>query len=79
MPNTPNIKGPTNGGIGILYSYIFTAVDPENDNVSYIIDWGDGNNDTTDFYQPGIDVIVNHTWNKKGIFIIKAKAKIQMV
>ena len=75
LPNAPIISGPTSGKTGISIKYIFNASDPSLNQVKYIIDWDDGKTDTTDFYQSGIDVIVNHTWNKKGSFNIKAKVE----
>ncbi len=75
FPNTPIISGPTSGKTGLSIEYVFNAIDPNGNQVKYIIDWDDGKTDTTDFYQSGIDVIVNHTWNKKGSFNIKAKAE----
>lgn len=75
FPNAPIISGPASGKKGISIKYVFNASDPDGEQVKYLIDWGDGKTDKTDFYQSGIDVIVNHTWNKKGTFKIKAKAE----
>jgi len=75
FPNAPIISGPTSGKTGISIKYVFNASNPNGDQVKYLIDWGDGKTDKTDFYQSGIDVIINHTWNKKGTFNIKAKAE----
>jgi len=75
LPEPPKIKGQTNGKTGISYDYIFNAKDPDDDDVQYIIDWGDGNYDTTGLNSSGVDVIVKHTWAKKGTYIIKARAK----
>ena len=74
-PNQPEINGPASGKIGTAYDYIFNAVDPNGDQVKYIIDWGDGKTDTTDLNQSGEDVTVSHTWSKKGEYTIKVHAQ----
>lgn len=75
-PSTPIITGPSQGKRGINYNYEIESIDPENENVSYYIDWGDETN--TGWIGPhpsGQEQTLNHTWNKKGTYTIKAKAK----
>lgn len=75
-PIVPNISGPKNGKPEIMYPYNITATDPDGNNIYYYIDWGDENN--TGWLGPfnsGEVIIVNHSWNQKGIFAIKVKAK----
>ena len=74
-PDPPGISGPASGKPGTSYDYIFNAVDPNDDQVKYLIDWGDGKTDTTALNQSGVDVIVSHTWSKKGDYTIKAHAQ----
>jgi hypothetical protein len=74
-PSAPTITGPDSGEPGTLYEFTFNVVDPDGDDVRYIIDWGDDTYDTTDYAASGTDVIVSHTWTKSGIFTIKAKAE----
>jgi hypothetical protein len=74
-PETPIITGPSSGVPNISYDFIINAVDPDNDNISYIIDWGDNTSECTDFYPSNNNVIINHTWREKGFYIIKVKAK----
>ena len=74
-PNKPTITGEISGTAGIEYEYTFNAVDPDGDDVRYIVDWDDGNSDTTDFSPSGTDVIVSHTWTEQGTYTIKAKAE----
>ena len=74
-PNQPEINGPASGKPGTAYDYIFNAVDPNGDQVKYIIDWGDGKTDTTDLNQSSEDVTVSHTWSKKGEYTIKVHAQ----
>ncbi|PNX50059.1 MAG: hypothetical protein BV456_08000, partial [Thermoplasmata archaeon M8B2D] len=76
-PNTPIIDGPNSGKSGTLYTYTFTSTDPDGDDITeYIIDWGDGLNETiTGPFISGNPQTKNHTWDEKGNYIIKAKAK----
>lgn len=74
-PNQPDINGQASGKPGTAYDYIFNAVDPDGDQVKYVIDWGDGETDTTDLSPSGEDVIVFHTWRNKGDYTIKAHAQ----
>jgi len=74
-PGAPTITGPPSGKPGTLYEYTLNSVDPENDNVKYIIDWGDGKTNTTALSSSGQDIKVAHTWEKKGTYTIKAKAQ----
>ncbi|MFX0202258.1 MAG: FG-GAP repeat domain-containing protein, partial [Candidatus Hodarchaeota archaeon] len=41
-PNPPIIDGPPSGKAGNPYTYTFTSTDPDGDDVSYYIKWGDG-------------------------------------
>ena len=74
-PNAPTIKGPNRGKPGKPYDFTFNAVDLDNDQVKYIIDWGDGKNETTTMNPSGTDVKVSHSWDNSGTCIIKAKAQ----
>ena len=72
-PNAPTIDGTNSGKINTLYDYTFNSIDPEEDAISYLIDWGDGNTDTTSGAS-GEMVTVQHAWSSKGNYNIKAKA-----
>jgi hypothetical protein len=74
-PGAPNIAGPSTGKPGQKLDYIFNAVDPNGDQVKYIIDWGDTNTEETGLNPSGQDVTVSHTYSAKGTYIIKAKAQ----
>ena len=41
-PNDPEIYGPSKGKVGVTYLFNVVTSDPENQNVSYYIEWGDG-------------------------------------
>jgi hypothetical protein len=75
-PQDPTITGPSEARIRVNVQYNFTTTDLENETVSYFIDWGD--NTSSGWigpYQSGETISQNHTWTKKTIYTIKAKAK----
>ena len=75
-PDTPVITGPTYGKAGVTYLYGFETTDPENHDVFYYIDWGDGTNSSwIGPFVSGVDITESHTWVKKGTYTIQAKAK----
>lgn len=75
-PQPPEISGPETGLVGENYEYVFTAVDPEDDSVIYYIEWGDGSfEDWIGPYNSGEELHVNHTWDEKDSYTIRAKAK----
>jgi len=75
-PETPIITGPSKGKINVATDYNFTTSDPDDDDVYYFIDWGDGTNSSWIGSYPSGDVVTqSHTWTKKGTYTIKAKAK----
>jgi outer membrane protein assembly factor BamB len=74
-PIIPTISGPTSGKANQNYNYTVVSTDPEGNNISYYVDWGDGTN--TGWigpYTSGHELTINHTWNKRGTYTIKAKA-----
>ena len=75
-PEDPEIAGPTNGEAGTSYPYTFTSTDPDGDDVSYYIKWGDGDTTSwTTLQASGTPYAESHTWDDKGTFTIEAKAK----
>lgn len=75
-PETPTIDGPISGRKGNEYSYNITTTDQDNDDINYIIDWGDGNDSGwIGPYESGEEIAVAHTWNERGTYEIRAKAK----
>jgi hypothetical protein len=75
-PEPPTITGPAKGKIKIAVEYNFTTTDPEGDEVSYFIEWGDGTNSSwVGPYLSGDIIKQSHTWTKKGSYTIRAKAK----
>ncbi|UCB58443.1 MAG: hypothetical protein JSV67_07530 [Thermoplasmatales archaeon] len=75
-PNAPEINGVTKGASGKKYDYTFKTTDPNNDDIYLYIEWGDGNfEEWIGPYKSGEEVILSHSWDDKGIYIIRAKAK----
>jgi outer membrane protein assembly factor BamB len=75
-PSTPSIDGPATGTIEQNYNYTIVSTDPEGNNISYYVNWGDGTN--TGWIGPYIssqEQTVSHTWAKKGTYTIQVKAK----
>ncbi len=73
-PVKPTITGQSKGNINTPYDYKFVATDPDGDKVKYEIKWGDGNEETTNYYDSGETATISHTWSKRGTFIIQARS-----
>jgi parallel beta-helix repeat protein len=73
-PVKPLIMGPLWGKPGDEYTYTFNATDLNDDAVMYIIEWGDGDTEWTEYGDSGVDFKVKHTWETSGNYTIKAKA-----
>jgi hypothetical protein len=75
-PVPPTIDGPTKGKPSIDYNYTFITVDPDDDDVSYYIERGDGIiTGWTDYFPSEAMITINHSWNKIDLYPIRCKAK----
>jgi PKD repeat protein len=75
-PVTPSITGSAKGKPDVSYLYRFGTTDPEDDSVSYFIDWGDGANSSwLGPYESGVQKSASHNWSQKGAYTVKIKAK----
>jgi hypothetical protein len=77
-PNPPEINpGPPELYVHELRVVVFNSVDPDGDNISYFVEWGDGNNTGwTDYYLSGHDAELTHIWHEINLDnVIRAKAK----
>jgi hypothetical protein len=74
-PSAPSITGPDGGKPGKSYSFKYISIDPDGHDVRYLIDWGDGNSDTTSYSNSGDEVTISHTWESEGTYTITAKAQ----
>lgn len=78
--NVPNIPtkpvGPSSGNTESIYTYISSSTDPDDDDLLYLFDWGDG----TDSgwlgpFKNGVSVNASHRWENDGDYEIRVKAK----
>jgi hypothetical protein len=70
----PDIVGPTNGRTDVIYTYTFYTTTEEE--VCFEVDWGDDSPIET--HCPFFNlkyVKANHSWDKKGTYIIRARIK----
>ncbi len=74
VPDTPTITGETRGRVRTLYNYTFTTNDPDQDNITYEIEWGDNTTQTTDFYGSGEEIIISHIWGMERTYSIRVRA-----
>lgn len=72
----PTLNGPTSMGADVEYEFNFNSIDPEGDLSYYNFSWGDGSESIwLGPFESSSIVTANHTWNKKGSYIVKVKAK----
>jgi outer membrane protein assembly factor BamB len=62
-PDKPSVDGPLKGSPGKELTYTVVSTDPDGDNISYYIDWGDfTNSGWTEYVSSGTPVSMSHTW-----------------
>jgi pyrrolidone-carboxylate peptidase len=75
-PSSPLINGPSSGKAGDTYNYNIMAIDPEDGEVSYFIDWGDETTGGWTRMLPSGEVYnVSYFWGEEGDYSVKVKAK----
>jgi hypothetical protein len=75
-PIEPIISGPETGKTGKKYEYTFISLDSDGDNLYYYIEWGDENvEEWIGPYLSGEKLSLNHSWNEKGNYTIRAKTR----
>jgi len=75
-PITPTIEGPSSGATGTEYDYSLCSSDPDGDDISYCIDWGDGAGEVCiGPFPSGTCLTEKHTWSSDGTYIIQVKAQ----
>jgi hypothetical protein len=75
-PTTPLLTGPSIGILNETYGFQAQATDPDDDNLFYFFDWGDGTN--TGWLGPfpsGQYVIAQKAWNRAGSYQVRVQAK----
>jgi hypothetical protein len=74
-PEIPNITGQINGKAGVIYEYNFISVDPEGDNISYYVDWGDKcGGFWIEPHPSGVEATAYHGFALEGTYTINALA-----
>jgi hypothetical protein len=73
-PTNPVINGTTSGIKNKVYTYTVQSTDPENDFLQYLVTWGDGISNTSDFLPNGTLCSLSHSWNSPGKYIITVRA-----
>lgn len=76
-PQAPSISGPQKGKAGNSYDYIFSAIDPDGDDVYIYVEFCEGCAEAK-WHGPlssGEELIISHSWENQGQFTIRAQAK----
>jgi len=74
-PDKPQINGSTTGNINTDYNFTLQAIDPDDDEIQYSINWSDKTKiTTTELLKNGTIATVVHNWTEPGIYTIKAYA-----
>ncbi len=66
--------GNTSGIPAASYAYATSAIDPDEDQIEYTFDWGDGTTSKSGLIDSGTSASANHTWSKAGTYQIRAQA-----
>ena len=76
-PYDPTIDGPNRAKENEEITFLFQALDPDLDQVSYYIEWGDGETSGWTQYFPSSasSYSEEHTYSVEGTYTIKAKAR----
>lgn len=75
-PKKPTITGEESGFVQTTYTYNIVSTDLDGDPVSYIVEWGNG--EETGLlgpYESGEAINIDHVWLEKGTYVIKVKAR----
>jgi hypothetical protein len=75
-PNAPTLDGPRRVMVGVLHTWSFNSTDPDGDNITYYVDWGDecGGAEWYGPYPSGENVEIGHTYTSKNILLINSLA-----
>jgi hypothetical protein len=75
-PYPPTVDGPPSGKPGKEYEYTSVTTDPEEEQILYLFDWGDGTvSEWLGPYNSGESVTESHAWPAVGDYEIKVRAK----
>jgi thiol-disulfide isomerase/thioredoxin len=75
-PDMPTIVGPSKAKTGEDIEFTITGSDPDGDDMYFILDWGDENDEVTiGPYPSNQDIKVTHNWAEDGVYVIRVKAR----
>lgn len=74
-PSSPVITGPRTGKPDNILTFTFKSFDSEGHSIYYIIEWGDDKEEEIGPYASGQEATTTHSWEAKGEYTIRAKAK----
>jgi len=76
-PETPQQPdGPSEGVVGVEYTFSTSTTDPEGEQVFYMWDWDDGTySDWLGPFDSGDTVLAGHTWMEAEMYEVRVKAK----
>jgi hypothetical protein len=75
-PTTPVITGPSTGEIGNTLTFAFSATDPDNQELEYMVAWGDTSAvEWSAPYPSGQSVTRTHVYADSGVYHVKVKAR----
>jgi len=75
-PNAPTIDGPRRVKVGVEYTWSFLSTDPDGDNITYYVDWGDvcGGAKWYGPFPSGEKTDLAHTYTSKNTLLINSMA-----
>ena len=74
IPSTPG--GPNTGYAGVLYNFTTSTTDPDENDVAFQFDWGDGNRtDWSSYIKHNTPFTILKSWSMAGTYLIRARAK----
>ncbi len=72
-PEKPVVNGPLTGHMNAPYNYTANSTDLDNDTISYIFNWGDGNIFKTEFLSINKSTTQTHIWSTAGRYIVSVE------
>jgi LPXTG-motif cell wall-anchored protein len=69
-PSTPLIRGSRDGFTYLKQYYSIVSTDPDNDLLTYTIEWGDGTTNVSPAMSSDVSYLIAHTWNSSGPYTI---------
>ena len=74
-PTDPDFDVPSRWPVGVELFINVSSTDPLEQKIKYIVDWGDGTTDETRFYESGESNEICHTYEIKGVYVIRVWAE----